>query len=836
MRVCFLSASLVTPLPSPHNELHEAADRRRFIDWRTGLRRLIWIPILAASCVLTPVQAATFSVASTSDSGSGSLRAALTAAGATGGTITFDSTVFAASNTASQNTITLLSSLAIPANTTIQGLTSGGGATLKNLVTIDGGGSASNFPMFTVNGEVAGAALANLIITDGHVASQGGAVQNAGSLTVSNCTFLNNYAGGYVSELGNGGGAIFSSGTLTITGSTFLNNASAPGGAVALVSGTASVSNSTFSNNTALSTYAGGAFFINSGATLTVSNSTFSGNSADGGGAIIDYGTLTMTNSIVVNNSGDGLYSGGTMTVSNSLIAANAGGDCVVGSSTCPTNGTNGNLIGVGGVALAPLGNYGGPTQTIIPVPGSPAICLGAATPLATDQRGAARATSYGSTSCVDAGAVQTHYTLSFAAPGTQPPASVAINTTMTAPVAALLENGVPFAYASVASATPALSLGSVAINDADSALSAGATKSQALDSASGLAAFGNLSFSSAHAGDTLTATLPVAPSLSVSATSNSFDVLKIGQTIAFTSTPPTNPVVTGSYTINATASSGLTVAFSVDANSTAGACTLSGSVVSFTGAGSCIIDANQAGDANYLAAAQMQQLIAIGKTTSTVTLQSSLDPATFGQSVMFTATVAGLAPTGTVTFMLGSSTLCANVALVGNAATCTTTALPTAHNAISAVYSGDLNNAPSLPTTYIQTVNPKSTTVSLVAAPDPVVIGQPVTLTATVAGDPPTGSVSFTDNGAALPCSPVALVPGTTSSTAACTVTLTGAGSHSLVAIYSGDSNFVGATSSALVVSVNVPPVAAPALDRWVMILLCGLLGAAVFVQLRRV
>ena len=44
---------------------------------------------------------------------------------------------------------------------------------------------------------------------------------------------------------------------------------------------------------------------------------------------------------------------------------------------------------------LAPLGNYGGPTQTMPPLPGSPAIDAGSdsATNLfATDQRGHARA------------------------------------------------------------------------------------------------------------------------------------------------------------------------------------------------------------------------------------------------------------------------------------------------------------------------------------------------------------------------------------------------------------------------------------------------------------
>ena len=54
---------------------------------------------------------------------------------------------------------------------------------------------------------------------------------------------------------------------------------------------------------------------------------------------------------------------------------------------------------------LAPLGNYGGPTQTLPPLPGSPAIGAGsvAANTFATDQRGYARTQN----GLIDLGAVQ---------------------------------------------------------------------------------------------------------------------------------------------------------------------------------------------------------------------------------------------------------------------------------------------------------------------------------------------------------------------------------------------------------------------------------------------
>ena len=103
-----------------------------------------------------------------------------------------------------------------------------------------------------------------------------------------------------------------------------------------------------------------------------------------------------------------------------------------------------------------------------------------------------------------------------------------------------------------------------------------------------------------------------------------SFPVGKGSQTITFTSTAPAGATVGGpTYTVTATASSGLTVTFTIDA-SAASVCTISGSTVSFTGAGTCVIDANQAGDANYNAAPQKQQSFPVGKSDQTITFTST--------------------------------------------------------------------------------------------------------------------------------------------------------------------------------------------------------------------
>jgi len=76
--------------------------------------------------------------------------------------------------------------------------------------------------------------------------------------------------------------------------------------------------------------------------------------------------------------------------------------------------------------------------------------------------------------------------------------------------------------------------------------------------------------------------------------------------------------------------------------------------------------------------------------------LSASVNPSVFGQSVTFTAVVTGMAPTGTVTFKDGVATLCNAVALVSGQASCLTGALGVGSHSITAIYSGDGNNAGS--------------------------------------------------------------------------------------------------------------------------------------------
>jgi hypothetical protein len=148
-----------------------------------------------------------------------------------------------------------------------------------------------------------------------------------------------------------------------------------------------------------------------------VRNATISGNGASlgvlaGGGLRVAGGTATLENVTIADNAGGngaGLYKdAGTLTLQNVLLANEGpGGNCALGATQeVPTSAGN-NLAtesdpDCGLVApsdrlgvdpqLSPLGDYGGPTLTMRPVAGSPAIDAGACLDhIATDQRGLAR-------------------------------------------------------------------------------------------------------------------------------------------------------------------------------------------------------------------------------------------------------------------------------------------------------------------------------------------------------------------------------------------------------------------------------------------------------------
>ena len=116
----------------------------------------------------------------------------------------------------------------------------------------------------------------------------------------------------------------------------------------------------------------------------------------------------------------------------------------------------------------------------------------------------------------------------------------------------------------------------------------------------------------------------------------NGFVVSMATQTVKFTSTAPTNALANGAtYTPKASATSKLAVTIGVDSSASAVCSISSAGVVSFQTAGTCLLDANQAGNVDYSAATQVQQSVAVSQ-LPVFALDTPPTTATVGQSYTY--------------------------------------------------------------------------------------------------------------------------------------------------------------------------------------------------------
>jgi hypothetical protein len=150
----------------------------------------------------------------------------------------------------------------------------------------------------------------------------------------------------------------------------------------------------------------------------------------------------------------------------------------------------------------------------------------------------------------------------------------------------------------------------------------------------------------------------------------------KLSQSITFTDPADISYGISPS-SLSATSNSGLTVAFTT---ATSGVCTVSGSTVTILSAGTCTLNANQAGNANYEAASQVSQSFTITKASQSITFTDPED-ITYGQSpsslsatststltVVFTSATSGVCTvTGTTLTLLTAGTCTINANQAGD-------------------------------------------------------------------------------------------------------------------------------------------------------------------------
>ncbi len=320
-----------------------------------------------------------------------------------------------------------------------------------------GGGILSYGPVHVTDSTFTG----NSVTADVSFSVGGGIIALDGA-TVSGSTFTDNTTAGAVDAVAFGGGIVTLGGgasgpaavvsTSTFTGNTTVgpdnpasgeqaNGVTYGGGVVAAFGGgeTMQVTASTFAHNDTTggdATSGGGmvntSIFGQGSGQATVSTSTFVDNAgpASNAGGIFSSGPVIVTASTFVEGTGVGITSTAPVRLVSSVLAGDGTGCVVQGETgTIYDGGFNiasddscgfaqsSSVASSAGLAslLNPLGDNGGPTETVAPMPGSPAVGMipVGATPEApgstgtlcpaTDQRGTASADG----EACNAGAVQ---------------------------------------------------------------------------------------------------------------------------------------------------------------------------------------------------------------------------------------------------------------------------------------------------------------------------------------------------------------------------------------------------------------------------------------------
>jgi hypothetical protein len=134
--------------------------------------------------------------------------------------------------------------------------------------------------------------------------------------------------------------------------------------------------------------------------------------------------------------------------------------------------------------------------------------------------------------------------------------------------------------------------------------------------------------------------------------------------------------------------------------------------------------------------------------------------------------------------------------------------ALLTGQNYTDAIYGVSisvLSATASALTVQVTTPGTGTATITQTTSVTPANYGAPVKFTATVTASGLTGPVNFTENGGAIAgCTPVTVSGGPSTYTASCTTSSLLPGTHSIVAVYAGDSSHAAVSSTALSQVIN--------------------------------
>lgn len=168
---------------------------------------------------------------------------------------------------------------------------------------------------------------------------------------------------------------------------------------------------------------------------------------------------------------------------------------------------------------------------------------------------------------------------------------------------------------------------------------------------------------------------------------------------------------------------------------------------------GTSIITASYPGDSTFGVSTSpgLKQVVnPTGKSPTSTSLVSSLNPFTYGQNVTWTATVissGSVTPTGKVKFTWSGYTI-GSATLNSSGVATLSRSLNAGTFPLTAVYSGDAHNLGSTSATVNQVVQQAASAAKLTASPNPSTVGQSVTFTAKISSPTvtPTGPVTFSE------------------------------------------------------------------------------------------
>ena len=234
--------------------------------------------------------------------------------------------------------------------------------------------------------------------------------------------------------------------------------------------------------------------------------------------------------------------------------------------------------------------------------------------------------------------------------------------------------------------------------------------------------------------------------------------------------------------------------------------------------AGNHALTAVYSGDANNAGTTAPAYQQTISKAAPTVILSGPTGTLNAGTQAVFAGFVnsGGVQPTGTLTLRDGSTTIATQALTTGATFSFNTTVLAVGTHTLSVIYGGDADNSTATSNAVQVVVQQGATATSLQVNANPEIVGNALTLTASVTSPSPnaTGTMSFFDGTVLLGSSAV-----NATGTAVLSTSSLAFGSHTLTAAYSGDTNHGASTSAALserivqAVHLGVAPSANPSI-----------------------